>query len=536
MAGSAVDGRDKACSGQTRMKRTRRLARVTGELKDEGCPAGGSRGWAFPSSSGSLCPSQSRRARAGTGISGLETGNCAWKVDTSHRTANGRFGQQGHGRDITGHRLAGTCSRFENVDYSSICISTPPNGWQVQPISTTRRMVDKQTLDPMATDPTENTVLGPVEVSFCRAQRGEVQVLALSRGLAHRQGQHQMHNLVAEWEWPQHHPFAISSNRAGHPDLQAQPLIAAAIPPDRGSSRAQQRRNLIVWLCSSANSAPISNRRLSTIELRSTLSVYHTMYLAHGIHGLSSIYRLFRPRLSRLNAAAVKFQKSSYQHPSTTSPMSHNPQSTKQPNLRSNPQRIHSCGHYNCPGVPIHHLSESPLHHARLVTVGVNKASSCGASSPGRRDSKHQSGAISSPPRIKPKRLWRPSLTERSCEPTNNRRRNHPNPQISSFAGIRPVSWLKSELQPPIDTEEDQGGAGRGARLKQGDAEQNEGQSAKINRRGAFHHSQHPSLHDPWHALVHVDLSAAHLQCSPIQPGGQDSRATPAHVPINVCA
>lgn len=225
------------------------------------------------------------------------------------------------------------------------------------------------------------------------------------------------------------------------------------------------------------------------------------MQLAHDIHVLSSIYRLcpfVLPRLSRLNAAAVTFHKSSYQHPSTTSPMSHNPPPTIHQTTYLTCGRIRSVSTraamsvrirygyvlYNCPGVPSHHLSESPLHHARLVTVGVNKASSCGASSPGRRDSKHQSGAISSPPRIKPKRLWRPSLTERSCEPTNNRRRNHPNPQITSFAGIRPVSWLKSELQPPIDIEEDQGGGlGRGARLKQGNAEQNEGQSAKINRR-----------------------------------------------------
>ncbi|KAK2778609.1 hypothetical protein CKAH01_11683 [Colletotrichum kahawae] len=153
--------------------------------------------------------------------------------------------------------------------------------------------------------------------------------------------------------------------------------------------------------------------------------------------------------------------------------MGHSPQPTKQPAVESAAYPpVQPCRYgyatdtcstaYNCPGVAIHHLSESPLHHARLVTVGVNKASSCGASSPGRRDSKHQSGAISSPPRIKPKRLRRPSLTERSCEPTNSRRRNHPNPQITSFAGIRPVSWLKSELQPPTDTEEDQGGLARG--------------------------------------------------------------------------
>ncbi|KAK1844295.1 hypothetical protein CCHR01_13058 [Colletotrichum chrysophilum] len=155
---------------------------------------------------------------------------------------------------------------------------------------------------------------------------------------------------------------------------------------------------------------------------------------------------------------------------------------------------------YNCPGMPIHHLSESPLHHARLVTVGVNKASSCGASSPGRRDSKHQSGAISSPPRIKPKRLWRPSLTERSCEPTNNRRRNHPNPQITSFAGIRPVSWLKSELQPPIDTEEDQGGLGAGQGASKATPSRMRGSLPKSTEEGPF------TIRNTHHSMIHGTL------------------------------
>ncbi|OHF00453.1 hypothetical protein CORC01_04203 [Colletotrichum orchidophilum] len=52
------------------------------------------------------------------------------------------------------------------------------------------------------------------------------------------------------------------------------------------------------------------------------------------------------------------------------------------------------------------HLPEFPLHLALLVTVGVNKARNYGSPSSGRGDDKHQSGAMSTSPRIAVLRLW----------------------------------------------------------------------------------------------------------------------------------